>query len=571
MERKNILNFLIILMFACLFIGLANLDLLQGTRFRKLSDSNCIRLIAQSGARGNILDRNGEVIVDSKISYDVLILPQDLSQLDRILSGVSRILEAEAKDLKTAFRNNYFSSSIPVTIASNIDLKKAILLGEYKLDEPSIIIQPRPLRHYPYGTLAAHVIGYVNEIDRWRLTKLEDYGYKTKDIVGFGGVEEKYDYYLRQEEGGLSVEVNHRGKFMRVLGFEAPSNGRDIQLTLDLRIQKIAEQALSGRKGSIVIMDPQSGEILALTNYPNFNPSVFVNKRTRLIAGLFNNPDAPLINRAISSSYPPASVFKMVLASAALELKKINLSTSFLCRGSTMIGARKFSCWDVHGVQDIILAIAHSCDVYFYKTGLLTGAQSIHDYALKLGLARSSGFELPYETSGFIPSPLWRKINKFQNWYDGDTANLSIGQGDCLVTPLQMADMMAVFANRGYLPSPYIIKAVGALDFSAKKKKLTRVPFKKSTFEIICRGLRAVVTDAKGTGNILSGLSVSVAGKTGTAQVSRGATHAWFAGFFPYDNPKYVICVLLENGGPGHAATVVVRQIIEAMNKQGII
>lgn len=217
-------------------------------------------------------------------------------------------------------------------------------------------------------------------------------------------------------------------------------------------------------------MDPQSGEILALANYPNFNPAVFVSKRTRLIMGLFNNSDSPLINRAISSSYPPASIFKVIVASAGLELKKIKLSTSFLCRGSTMVGERRYSCWDVHGVQEIVSAIAHSCDIFFYKTGLLLGAQNIHDYALRFGLGRSSGIELPYQTSGFIPSPLWRKINKFQNWFDGDTANLSIGQGDCLVTPLQAANMMAVFANGGYLPSPYIIKAVGTLDLSAKRR-----------------------------------------------------------------------------------------------------
>jgi penicillin-binding protein 2 len=198
MERKAVLKILVIFMFACLLVFLANLDLLQGEKFRRLSDSNCIRLISQSGARGNILDRNGEVIVDSMISYDVMILPQDLDEVDRAISGVSRILGVDAGQLKAAFRKNYFSSSLPVVIASNIELNKAVLLGEYKLDEPSIIIQPNPLRHYPYGTLAAHVIGYVNEIDRWRLTKLADYGYKTKDILGFGWVEEKYDYYLRQ-------------------------------------------------------------------------------------------------------------------------------------------------------------------------------------------------------------------------------------------------------------------------------------------------------------------------------------------------------------------------------------
>ncbi len=571
MERKDILNLIIIFIFSVLLMGLLNLDILHGAKFRRQSDNNCIRLIPQSGARGNILDRNGEIIVDSKISYDVMILPQELKRIDQIISRISRILGVEAKELKAAFKRNFISSSVPVTVATNIDLKKAILLGEYKVEEPSVMVQPKPLRHYPYGPLAAHAIGYVNQIDRWRLTKLEDYGYKTKDIVGFGGVEEKYDYYLRQEEGGLSVEVNHQGKFMRVLGFQAPRNGRDVQLTLNLKIQKIVEENLAGRKGSIILMDPRTGEILALASYPNFNPAVFVDNRTALISGLFNNPDAPLINRAIGSSYPPASVFKLIAACAALELKKINLSSSFLCQGSTMVGARRFACWDVHGVQDIIQGIAHSCDVFFYKTGLLVGAQNIHDYALKLGLGRNVGFELPYEASGFIPSPLWRRINKFQNWFDGDTANLTIGQGDCLVTPLQATNMMAVFANGGYLLSPYIIKAVGGLDLSAKKKKLIRVNFKKSTFDLLSNGLRKVVSDAKGTGNALSVLPVAVAGKTGTAQVSHGATHAWFLGFFPFDKPKFVICVFLENGGSGHGASVVTKQIIEEMNKQGLI
>lgn len=571
MERKNILNLIIILAFSLLLMGLFRLDILQGDKFRKQSDSNCIRLISESGARGDILDRNGEVIVDSKISYDVMILPQELSHVDSVISRISRILGVRVNELKAAFKKNYISRSVPVIVAINIDAKKAIMLGEYKVEEPSVIVQPKPLRHYPYGALACHAIGYVNQIDRWRLTKLEDYGYKTKDIVGFGGVEEKYDYYLRQEEGGLSVEVNHRGKFMRVLGYQAPENGKDVQLTLDLKIQKIVEEALSGRKGSVVLMEAQTGEILALANYPNFNPAVFVNNRSNLISGLFNNPDAPLINRAISSSYPPASVFKIAVSAAALELKKINTSTNYLCQGATMVGARKFACWDVHGEEDIFQAIAHSCDVYFYKTGLLLGAQNIHDYANRLGFGKNVGFDLPYETAGFIPSPIWRKINKFQNWYDGDTANLTIGQGDCLVTPLQATNMMAVFANGGYLLNPYIVKSVGGVDFSAKKKKLTAVNFKKNTLEIILKGMRKVVTDENGTANALSTLLVAVAGKTGTAQVSRGANHGWFVGFFPFQKPKFVICVFLENGGSGHAASLVTKQIIENMSKQNLI
>jgi len=571
MIRKKIVNLIIIFMFSCLIGGLLNLSILQGAKFRRLSDNNCIRLISQFGSRGNILDRNGQVIVDNKISYDVMILPQDLNQVDQALVLISRILGLGIKELKLNFKKNFISSSVPVTVAANIDLKEAILLGEHKIAQPGIIVIPKPLRHYPHGSLACHVIGYVNEIDRWRLTKLEDYGYKTKDIVGFGGVEEKYDYYLRQEEGGLSVEVNHRGKFMRALGFAPPQNGKDVMLTMDLAIQKIVEENLEGRKGSIVLMDPSSGEILAMASFPNFNPSVFISRRVKIISGLFNDADAPFINRAVESSYPPASVFKIVVAAAGLESKKINTATSFVCQGSTMVGARRFRCWDTHGPENIFQALANSCDVFFYKTGLLCGAQNIHDYALKLGLGKPVGFELSGETSGFIPSPIWRKINKFQNWYDGDTANLSIGQGDCLVTPLQAVNMVAVFANQGYLTSPYIVKAVGGLDLSVKKKRLSAVPFKKKTFEVIAKGLARVVTDERGTGNLLSSLPVKVAGKTGTAQVSRGATHAWFVGFFPLDKPKYAICVFLENGGPGHAASVIAKQIIEAMNSQGLI
>ncbi|MCK9431925.1 MAG: penicillin-binding protein 2 [Candidatus Omnitrophica bacterium] len=571
MERRKILSLIIILMFLSLAGGLLNLDILQGAKFRRLSDSNCIRLISQSGSRGNILDRNGEVIVNNRISYDVMIMPQDMDRLDEELDLIGRILGTGAKGLKAEFKKNFLSSSIPVTVATNIKSTEAILLGEYKADYPSIIVTPKPLRNYPCGSLASHLIGYLNEIDRWRLTKLEDYGYKTKDIVGFGGVEEKYDYYLRQEEGGLSVEVNHRGKITRVLGFEPPRNGRDVQLTLDIRIQKIVEDSLRGRKGSVVLMDPRTGEILALANYPDFNPSAFVNKRSREISGLFNNPDSPLVNRAIASAYPPASVFKLVVASAGLETKKINSSTRFFCDGSMMVGRRRFKCWARHGSEDIFQAIAHSCDIFFYRTGLLLGAQNIHDYALRLGLGKPPGFDLEGETAGYIPSPLKRKLNNFRSWFDGDTANFSIGQGDCLASPMQITVMLAVFANRGWLVAPHVVKAVGDVEIASRKRRFNAVPFRKETFDVVRRGLSRVVSDPEGTGNALAGLPVKVSGKTGTAQVSRGATHAWFAGFFPSDEPKYVICVFLENGGPGHAACQLAGKIIEAMSAQGLI
>jgi penicillin-binding protein 2 len=569
--RLRVITWFVTGVFLFLVFGLLNLEVIHGRAYQELGNKNCIRLIAQDGSRGRIIDRQGRVIAGSRLSYDFMILPQGQEQQEKIISSASRILHKSVKDLNNAFKNNYISSSVPVTIARNISIKEAIALEELKVDLPAIIVQPNPVRHYPHGQLACHALGYVGEIDHWRLTKLADYGYKTKDIVGFGGVEEKYDYYLRQEEGGISFEVDHRGKFVRTLGFKPPLNGKDIQLTLDIRIQKIAEDYLSGRKGCVVIMDPYTGEIIALASFPGFNPTVFAEKNNPAISRLFNNSSSPLMNRAISGAYPPGSVFKMVVAAAALENKKINLNTSFTCRGSTLVGRREFKCWNTHGTQNLLQAIAHSCDVFFYKAGLLTGPQAIHDYALKFGFARSTSFELPYEAPGFIPSPIWRKINRFKNWFDGDTANLSIGQGDVLATPLQVTRMTAAFANGGYLVRPYIVTTIDGRDISAGQRKPEKLNLKKETIERIREGLEKVVSDAQGTANVLSGLPVSVAGKTGTAQAPPGQSHGWFAGFFPVKNPKYTICVFLERGAAGYVSCVVTKQIIQEMNNQGLI
>ncbi|MDD2688686.1 MAG: penicillin-binding protein 2 [Candidatus Omnitrophica bacterium] len=571
MSRIKIVNLLIICTFLFLGLSIVNLQIIQGKKFKTLSDKNCIRIMSQEGCRGKIFDREGLPIVDNELSYDLMLLPQDKREFDKVLLAVSKVLGTTQKNLKDTLKKSFVASSLPVAIAKNIDLKKAIALEELKSDFPNIIIQPRPIRHYPYGSLASHVIGYLSEIDHWRLTKLQDYGYNTKDIVGFGGIEEKYDYYLRQDEGGLLFEVDHRGKFIRVLGFRAPHNGKNMQLTLSLKAQKIVEQCLADKKGAVILMDPYSGEIIAMASFPNFNPSVFTGKLTPSITNLFNNPDAPLINRAISGTYPAGSIFKLIVATAGLETGKINSSTTFLCRGSIFVGKQEFACWDTHNYQDIIAAIAHSCNVFFYKSGLLLGAQTIHDFSLRFNLSKPIPFELPYEASGFVPSPLWKKIYKFKNWFDGDTVNFSIGQGDLLVTPLQMARVTAVFANSGYLVTPYLVKGLDQRDISNHQRKIVNLHLKPRTLNYISQGLRNAVLDPKGTGHVLSGLSISVAGKTGTAQVSHGQPHSWFTGFFPYKNPKYVICVFLENGGPGYYACVVAKQIIEQMANEGLI
>ncbi|MDI6758514.1 MAG: penicillin-binding protein 2 [Candidatus Omnitrophota bacterium] len=571
MFRLRIIKLAGVFIFIFLIAALFNLQVIGARKYRRQSDKNCIRLLPHSGLRGKILDRNNNVITDSRLSYDVVIFPQNKPAFNKVLTNISNILGTKLKGIKNTAKSERIASSTPVTFLKNIDLKEAIALEQIRLQNPGLVVLPVPLRHYPHQRLACHVIGYLSEIDHWRLRKLEDYGYRQKDIVGFGGVEERYDYYLRQEEGGLSFEVDHRGKLTRVLGFKQPVNGKDIQLTLDLRLQKIAEDAFLDKKGAVVIMDPYTGEILAMASFPNFSLSAFVDKSLDSIPNFFNDPDAPLINRAISAAYPAGSIFKIIVAAAALETKKINPSTTFNCQGSTQVGKKQFNCWSTHNQQSLHSAIAHSCNVYFYKTGLLLGAQLIYNYGLKFGLSKVIPFELFYETAGFLPSPLWKKADMFKRWYDGDTANLSIGQGDVLVTPLQMARMMAVFANKGYLVRPYITKAINGGDIGASQRRARHLFFKENTLNEIRQGLREVVSDSEGTANILSGLLVSVAGKTGTAQAPPGASHSWFVGFFPFKEPRYVICVFLERGGPGYYACLVTKQIIEKMLEQGII
>jgi penicillin-binding protein 2 len=235
------------------------------------------------------------------------------------------------------------------------------------------------------------------------------------------------------------------------------------------------------------------------------------------------------------------------------------------------VGNRQFNCWDRHGEQNLLQAIAHSCNVFFYKTGLLIGPQLMHDYALRLGLSKATSIELPYESAGAVPDPLWEKIYKFRNWYKGDTANFAIGQGELLVTPLQMTRVMAVFANKGRLVTPYIVKAIDGKDVSIHHRKVVGLHLKDNSINNIIEGLRDVVSDSTGTAHVLSDLPVEVAGKTGTAQTVRGLAHGWFLGFFPFQTPKFVICVFLEHGGSGYAAAVVTKGIIESMCQEGLV
>ncbi|MDD2702960.1 MAG: penicillin-binding protein 2 [Candidatus Omnitrophica bacterium] len=570
--RIKLVGLICVFIFLFLAAGLLNLGVIHYGKYRELSEKNCIRLIPQPGSRGKIISSEGSCLADNYLAYDIMLLPQDHDLLKRSLKSLAAVLNIGLEEINARYKAGYISPSMPVTIMKNVNSRRAIAVEEAKSGINGVVIQPAPLRSYPYGSTAAHVIGYLAEIDHWRLTKLADYGYKTKDKVGFGGIEEKYDYYLKQEDGGLSVEVDRRGKIVRVIGFKPPQSGKNIQLTIELKLQQLVEESLDGRNGCVVIMNPYSGGILAMANGLDFDPGAFLDTASRdEVKKIVTDKNALLLNRSIKGLYPPGSIFKCIVATAALESGKMSPSTKFFCQGGLTVGNNEFACWEKHGEEDLIQAIAHSCDVYFYKTGLLIGPQAIHDYAEKFGLAKPTTIELPYEAGGFIPSPLWKRLYRFKSWFDGDTANMSIGQGDVLVTPLQMARMMSVFANHGKLVRPFIVKAIDGQDVSNYHRDSIELPFKESTVDVVRRGLRDVVTDTQGTARILAALSVPVAGKTGTAEVSGKLSHGWFVGFFPYQTPRFVICVFLENGGSGQVATGLAKEIIEKMTRENMI
>jgi penicillin-binding protein 2 len=568
--RIKIAQVVLALAFLFLLLALFYNQVMQANKYQRLSEANCIRIIPQDGSRGRIFDRKSNVLVDNRLSYDVAILPKEVKDLDKVFAKLAVLLGVPFEDIESRFRKGVISTSLPVTLVNNIDRKKAIVLEELKSELQGVIIQTVPQRLYPYGRLAAHIFGYLGEIDHWRLTKLKDYGYKTKDTVGYTGIEERYDYYLRPEEGGLQVEVDNQNRIIRVLAFKPPKNGRDIQTTLDLRIQKIVEENLEGKRGAIIIIEPYNAEVLALASFPNYHPAWFY-KQTTFIKKLLNDPNASLLNRGISGLYPPGSVFKVVVAAGGLQTQKINLKKNFYCQGSLKIGRGDFSCWHIHENQNLIEAIAHSCNVFFYRLGLLLGPDKLYEYAIKFGLGKLTQIDLPGEADGYIPSPLRKRLNRFQTWFDGDTANFTIGQGEVLVTPLQITRIMAAFANGGNLVRPYLVKSIDNKDITQYQKKIIPLYLEDSTLNAIKSGLKAAVDYEDGTAHILKLDSVSVAGKTGTAQVSRGNPHAWFSGYFPADRPKFVICVFLEHGGSSFNACLLTKNIIERMQQEGLL
>ncbi len=574
--RLRVLKRLIFAFFLFLALALVYNQIFKGAYYLRLSQDNRIKLIRLAPSRGLIYDRRREIIAGTRLMFNAAILPQEVEDIQQALAKVSPIVEISKDKLSRQYKRNFFTPFLPVVVAHDIPKETAIAL-ECREDEiPGLVIQTESLRDYPQGENAGHILGYLGSVREEELGPLQAYGLRIRDLVGRGGLEEEFDYYLRGQPGGMQVEVNNRGHKVGVLGKRPPLKGGDIQLTIDMQLQNFVSGLLKDKKGSCIVLNPQNGEILTMVSKPGFDPNLFIaalngkSQASQKIEKLLHSREAPLLNRAISGVYPPGSIFKIAVAAAALETGKITPRTQFNCTGSFNVGNREFLCWnlDGHGSQDIYSGLAHSCNVFFYNLGLALGPDEISFFARKFGLGSPTGVDLPYESAGLVPSKSWKLKTHKERWYDGETANFSIGQGYLLTTPLQMARLVAVVANGGYLVKPHLVKKAGKGSLSFSRQNLD---LNKETLGVIKEGMRQVVQNEGGTGHNARIGGVQWAAKTGTAQTARWASHGWFAGFYPLQEPQVLVLVFLEYGGSGgQVPAMIAKKIIEYIRKNNL-
>lgn len=565
-RRARILRHLILGAWVVLGMALARLQIVEGPAYRVRSEQNRVRWLTSEAPRGEVCDRYGLVLAGTRLSFDLTVLPQDVRSIEATMARLGPLLGEEPSRLLRRYRAGYIAPFVPVVVAPDVPRDIAFLVEEEGV--PGVVVTPVPRRWYPRGAVAAHLIGYVGRIDQRELARLERYGYTQRDLIGKAGVEATFDHYLRGTRGRTMVEVDARGRVTRTLATGPATAGKPLTLTVDLRIQTAAHRLLEGRAGAIIVLDPRDGAVLALASAPEYDLNAFVTPaRQGEVAALLDHPEHPLLDRAIGAAFPPGSLFKIVTATAALETAPQWAHRSLECQGTLRIGNRVFACWnrDGHGVQGLVDALTHSCNVFFYRAGGEVGAERLVAYGRRFGLGAPTGIELPHERGGHLPD-----AGDAPRRTGGDLANLAIGQGDLLVTPLQVARMAAVVANGGRLVRPFLAARVEALDVHGRAGQATGVS--GETLEQLQQGMERVVSDPTGTGRFGAVAGLRLCAKTGTAQVRQQRSHAWFMGFGPREAPAVAFAVFLEHGGSGSdTAALMARDLLASLQEQGMI
>ncbi|MFO8052958.1 MAG: penicillin-binding protein 2 [Candidatus Omnitrophota bacterium] len=561
---EKLIKRIILTSFSILLIVLFSYQIGKGSYYLKRAQNNYVRVIPLHSLRGSIFDRNGAVLAKDQASFNLAVFPYQIkNKKNNLFKAISQDLNVDQETINKNYKKNLRGFFSPTNIVTDISKKKALELKEAY--SRSLFINPVPQRRYLRPLESAHLLGYVKKASSLQ-KQLKKYGYKPLERIGIYGLEQYYDSYLKGKDGGDLIEVDAKGNVVGFLGRKRSQRGKDIYLTIDSKAQNIAKQSLAKKKGAIILLDSSSGEVIVLYSSPSFDPNRFIEGKS--LSSIYTNKNSPLMNRATQNSFPIGSLIKPLLAIAGLEEDKIKPETAFNCKGQFILGKNRFRCWSTHGFQDIYQALAHSCNIYFYNLGLMLGPKNISNWLKKFGLNSKTFINLPYEKKGFLPSPQWKKEKLNQNWYSGDTLNLSIGQGYLQATPLAITLAINSIANGGYLLEPTLIKKIEERKALPAFKKALAID--KKNIDIVKKGLRKVVSQTSGTARKLKNLSLEISGKTGTAQ-TRGKSHAWFVGFFPYKEPQYTVSVFLENGGSSHQAVDVAYSFLNKLKQNNII
>ncbi|AFY76224.1 penicillin-binding protein 2 [Pleurocapsa sp. PCC 7327] len=542
---------------------LVYLQLIEGQIYREKADNNRIRIIPKPPVRGNLFDRKGKVLATTRLTHAAYLWPMVQLRADwpEQLARLSKLLTIPQAELQQKIEQAGANTPTLIRIARSLTPAQITALEEYKSGFEGIEVDIETVRSYPNKQLGAHILGYTGELNAEELAKRRAEGYRMGDIVGKMGVEAAYEKQLRGEWGGLQLEVDGSGKAIRVLGQKIAKAGEDVTLTLDLNVQKAAEAALGSRKGAIVALDPRNGAVLALASNPTFDPNIFSGQITTATWKKLNSQGNPFINRALQG-FPPASTFKVITQTAGMESGKYPPNTILPTFAYLHVAGTAFGEWNKAGFGSLgyVRAMAWSSNTFHGQIGKGVGGPTLIEWARHYGFGSRTGIELKEETPGLIADDAWKRKRFDMKWSDGDTVNMSIGQGFTLATPLQVAVMFSVPANGGYLVKPHLLK-----DDSDPNKYRKSMNLKPGTIKTLREGLRAVI--ASGTGKALNVAHLPpAAGKSGTAEAPPGKNHAWFGAFAPYDRPEIVVVAFAEHsgGGGGKVAAPMVKQVMEA-------
>ncbi|HEY3698401.1 MAG TPA: penicillin-binding protein 2 [Spongiibacteraceae bacterium] len=578
---------MVILLFGVLAYRYYDLQINQYEKYRTESDRNRVQLQPLSPKRGLIYDRNGVVLADNAPSYSLTITKEQVKDLNKTLALVRSLVPVDDDDVDKfmdRLEDRYPYQSVPLKFRLTEEEIAVLAINRYRL--PGVEVEAEFVRSYPHGELLAHALGYVGRISEKELKALSGeqiQNYSGTHYMGKIGVERYYEDALHGKVGYQNVETNARGRVLRVLERSEPKSGEDIELYLDAKLQRVAQEAFGDNRGAAVAIDPKTGGILALVSTPSFDPNLFVTGISGpAYSALRDSPDMPLYNRALQGTYPPGSTMKPFYALAGLFYGAITPTTRIFDPGWYQLpdDSRFYRDWRKggHGSMDVKDAIAQSCDVYFYDLAHKLNIDKLHDFAIQFGFGATTGIDNTYERSGVMPSREWKRKTMKQVWFPGETLSAGIGQGYVLATPLQLAVATATIANRGERFEPRLVKSVGGHAIPVPEAKHVELP--RAIWDTVIEGMQEVVHGERGTAKVVGkDLAYHMAGKTGTAQVvgyaqgikydasqvaKRKRDHALFIAFAPVEDPKIAIAVLVENGEHGaSAAAPIARKIAD--------